>query len=154
MQRSARRYWEVQTEEMHQSGQESSYMMNRVEGISYQQVGHYYGLRTWVEYGLRQSKSELGWSDFRMTDYQQTEKWWELVMSVYLMVSLHSSQLSVQSEIDLLPYSCRTRWNQGIDWKNILNNLRLILQQFSLYNLIKPWLTVFELSELARGSGV
>jgi SRSO17 transposase len=90
-QRSARRYWEVQTEEEHHSGQERSYVMTRVEGISYQQVGNYYGLRTWVEYGLCQSKSELGWSDFRMTDYQQIEKWWELVMSAYLMVSPHSS---------------------------------------------------------------
>lgn len=150
-QRRARRYWEVQTEEEHHSGQGSSYVMTRVEGISYQQVGNYYGLRTWVEYGLRQSKSELGWSDFRMTDYQQIEKWWELVMSAYLMVSLHSSQLSGKSEMDLLPYSFRAGWNQGRGWKNILNNLRLVLQPFSLYNLIKPWLEVFELPELARG---
>lgn len=29
-----------------------------------------------------------------MTDYAQIEKWWELVMSAYLMVSLHSDSLN------------------------------------------------------------
>jgi len=26
-----------------------------------------YGCRNWVEYGLNQSKNELGWADFRLT---------------------------------------------------------------------------------------
>jgi len=29
----------------------------------------------WVEYGLKQSKNELGWADFRMTSYAQIERW-------------------------------------------------------------------------------
>ncbi len=44
-----------------------------------------------VEYGLKQSKNELGWADFRVTNYAQIKKWWEIVMSAYLMVSLHSA---------------------------------------------------------------
>jgi len=52
-----------------------------------------YGLRNWVEYGLKQSKNELGWADFRMTSYAQIERWWEIVMSAYLLVSLHTSLL-------------------------------------------------------------
>jgi len=46
-----------------------------------------------VEYGLKQSKNELGWADFRMTSYAQIERWWEIVMSAYLLVSLHTSLL-------------------------------------------------------------
>jgi SRSO17 transposase len=53
-----------------------------------------YGLRNWVEYGLKQSKNELGWADFRVTEFSRIEKWWEMVMSVYLMVSLQSEQLN------------------------------------------------------------
>lgn len=41
-----------------------------------------------------QSKNELGWADFRVTAYAQIEKWWELVMSAYLLVSLHSQVLN------------------------------------------------------------
>jgi hypothetical protein len=35
----------------------------------------------------------LGWADFQLTDYAQIQKWWEIVMSAYLLVSLHSQNL-------------------------------------------------------------
>lgn len=41
---------------------------------------------------FRQSKSELGWADYRVTDYAAIQRWWELVMAAYLMVSLHNNQ--------------------------------------------------------------
>ena len=50
-------------------------------------VGNTYGLKKEIEYGFKQSKNELGWADFRVTDYAQIEKWWQLVMSAYLMVA-------------------------------------------------------------------
>jgi len=34
-----------------------------------------------VEYGLNKAKNELGWADFRLTKYQDIEKWWEIVCS-------------------------------------------------------------------------
>lgn len=43
--------------------------------ITPRDVGNFYGLRTWVEYGLKQSKNELGWADFRLTHYSQIDKW-------------------------------------------------------------------------------
>ena len=64
--------------------------MTKVPQIKYQEVGNLYGLRNWVESGLKQSKNELGWADFRVTDYSRIERWWEMVMSAYLMVSLQS----------------------------------------------------------------
>ena len=44
-------------------------------------IGNLYGLRTWVEYGFKQCKNELGWADFRVTYYEQIERWWEMVVS-------------------------------------------------------------------------
>ena len=67
--------------------------MTHIEGITYPQVGDLYGLRNWVEYGLKQSKNELGWADFRVTHYEQIERWWEIVMSAYLLVSQHTPPL-------------------------------------------------------------
>jgi hypothetical protein len=29
-----------------------------------------------VEYAFKQGKNELGWSDFRLAEYHQIEKWW------------------------------------------------------------------------------
>lgn len=67
--------------------------------ISYQQVGDLYGLRNWVEYGFEQSKNELGWADFRVTDYVPIEKGWEIVMSPYLMVTLNTLPMRPEDAI-------------------------------------------------------
>jgi len=67
--------------------------MSRYPDITSREVGNFYGLRTWVEYGLKQSKNELGWADYRLTHYPDIERWWEIVCSTYLMVSLHSDQM-------------------------------------------------------------
>ena len=123
--------------------------MTKVPQIKYQEVGNLYGLRNWVEYGLKQSKNELGWADFRVTDYSRIERWWEMVMSAYLMVSLQSEQLSESKEANLdLANPAKEEikkhpwWNQGKGWKNILNNLGLFVQTLCYFNLLKPWLVV------------
>ncbi|NER83586.1 MAG: hypothetical protein F6K42_29350 [Leptolyngbya sp. SIO1D8] len=48
--------------------------MTWVAGIKYRDVGNFYGLRNWMEYGLKHSKNELGWADFWVADYTQIEK--------------------------------------------------------------------------------
>lgn len=80
------RYWEITDDKETLPKNSTWYVMTRVPGISYKDVGNLYGIRNWVEYGLKQSKNELGWADFRVTDFSRIEKWWELVMSAYLMV--------------------------------------------------------------------
>ena len=122
-------------------------------------IQYYYGLRNWIEYGLKHSKNELGWADFRVTDYSQIEKWWEVVMSAYLMVSLHSDVLNSNdlsdedTEMDKIrsTFSKHAGWDSGKGWKNILNNLRLVIQPFIFFNLIKPWLKVFSIPQLSSG---
>ena len=44
------------------------------------QLGKQDGLRGWIEYGFKQVKNELGWADFRVTDYASIERWWQVVV--------------------------------------------------------------------------
>ncbi len=120
-------------------------------GLLYKEVGNLYGLRTWVEYGLKQSKDELGWADFRLTHYAQIQRWWEVVSSAYLMVSLYSDSLLKSSTQSQSKFSAHPWWDIRTGWKNLLNNLRLILQPFIYFNLIKPWLKVFPIPQLTLG---
>lgn len=145
------RYWQITTDKEYIPKNTTWYVMSKFPEITPREVGNFYGLRTWVEYGLKQSKNELGWADFRLTHYPQIEKWWEIVFSAYLLVSLHSEQLlklPLQSESN---FSLHPWWNKGNSWNSILNNLRLILQPFVLFNLIKPWLQVFTVPKLSDG---
>jgi SRSO17 transposase len=158
-QRRQIQYWQVTTDPKTLPKNSTWLIMTKVPGIKYKEVGNLYGLRNWVEYGLKQSKNELGWADFRITNYSQIQKWWEIVMSAYLMVSLHSQVLSntdgqgVNKLTSFVVNKLRKHewWDKGLGWKNILNNLRLIIQPFTFFNLIKPWLRVFPISHLSIG---
>lgn len=157
--RRTTQFWQITTDPATLPANGTWYVMSHIEKVTYKEIGNLYGLRNWVEYGLKQSKNELGWADFRVTDYGQIEKWWELVMSAYLLVSLHTSVLqpaglqkdkSSSSEVNELFISHRY-WDQGEGWKSWLNNLRLILQPFVFLNLMKPWLEVFSVASLVTG---
>ncbi len=145
------RYWQITTDPEKLPKNSSWFLMTKVPGIKYSQVGNLYGLRTWVEYGLKQSKNELGWADFRLTHYPQMEKWWQVVCSAYLMVSLHSKTLNESDTNVPGRFSEHPEWNDNQGWKNILNNLRLIIQPFIFFNLTKPWLKVFPIPQLSLG---
>jgi hypothetical protein len=67
------------------------------------------------------------------------------------MVSLHSDQIRLSSSQSESKLALHPLWDNGNSWKNILNNLRLIIQPFTLFNLIYPWLTVFPIPQLALG---
>lgn len=41
-------------------------------------------------YGYKQNKNKLGWIDYRLTDYRDIERWWELIFSAYLMINLQT----------------------------------------------------------------
>jgi SRSO17 transposase len=151
------RYWQVTDNKETLPENSTWYIMTKVPGIKYKEVGNLYGLRNWVEYGLKQSKNELGWADFRVTDYRRIERWWEMVMSAYLMVSLQSEQLSESKKAtldlanpakeEMKKHPC---WDEGKGWKNILNNLRLFVQPLCYFNLLKPWLIVVFTPQIIR----
>jgi SRSO17 transposase len=157
--RRAVQYWQVTTDPETLPPNSTWFIMTLVPGIKYKEVGNLYGLRNWVEYGLKQSKNELGWADFRVTDYSQIQKWWEIIMSAYLLVSLHSQVLNNQPKLGINkltdPVVAKFRehdwWDKGSGWKNLLNNLRLVIQPLIFFNLLKPWLRVFPVSHLSIG---
>ncbi len=156
--KSDRRYWEVTTNPETRPENSTWYVMTEIPNVNYKDVGNLYGCRNWIEYGLKQSKNELGWADFRLLRYCDIEKWWELIYSAYLLVTLftnpwkNSSQslasLNWQVKEHLVEHP---QWDTGTGWKNFLNNLRLISLPFLCFNLIQPWLKVFPIPQLSFG---
>ncbi|WP_341532180.1 IS701 family transposase (plasmid) [Nostoc sp. UHCC 0302] len=84
------RYWKITKDILKERKNTTWYLMTNLSGEIQQTVGNTYGFRNWIEYGIKQAKNELGWADFRLTDYQQIQRWWETVCCVYLMVSWHA----------------------------------------------------------------
>lgn len=150
-QRRENRYWQITTDTETLPGNSTWYVMSKYPDITPREVGNFYGLRTWIEYGLKQSKNELGWADYRFTDYENIERWWEIVCSAYLMVSLHSESLRFSPPTPQSIFASHPWWDRGKGWKNQINNLRLVIQPFILFNLISPWLTVFPIPQLSSG---
>lgn len=152
-------YWKITTNPETEPKNQTWYVMTNVTGEIEQKLGNLYGFRNWIEYAFKQAKNELGWADFRVTDYAQIEKWWEVVMSAYLMVSCQAQKREATApadekpELDVEPpvFSKHKWWEFEKGWKSTLNNLRLIIQPYIFFNLIKPWLLVFELSSLKFG---
>ncbi|MDZ4878004.1 MAG: IS701 family transposase ISNpu5 [Chroococcidiopsis cubana SAG 39.79] len=149
--RGEKRYWQITTDALALPENSTWYVMSKYPEITPREVGNFYGLRTWVEYGLKQSKNELGWADFYLTRYPDIERWWEIICSTYLMVSLHSEQMLQAPPQRESKFASHPWWDNGNSWKNILNNLRLTAQPFILFNLIYPWLTVFPIPQLSLG---
>lgn len=58
--RGEHRYWQITTDIEQLPGNSTWYVMSKYPDITPREVGNFYGLRTWVEYGLKQSKNELG----------------------------------------------------------------------------------------------
>lgn len=158
-QRRLQRYWQLTTDKETLPKASTWMVMTYVKDISYKQVGDLYGLRNWVEYGFKQCKNELGWADFRVTDYAVIEKWWEVIMSAYLMVALYTPPMrpehTILSELDnstvVSAFTQHCEWATGTGWKCWLNNLRLILLPWVSANLLKPWLSIFPIPELEQG---
>lgn len=119
------------------------------------QIGNLYGLRTWVEYGFKQCKDKLGWADYRVTHYEQIERWWEIVSSAYLMVGLQFDGLNGNGcsnpEPLLKRFQEHSCWKSSKSWTSRLHNLQLIIEPFVCFCLLKSWLVVFEIPSLKRG---
>jgi SRSO17 transposase len=161
-QRGHIRYYHLTTDKETLPPESTWYIMTNLEGSIRTSVGNTYGLRTWIEYGFKQAKNELGWADFRVTDYTSIERWWELVCCAYLLVSLQSSVFQQEDDASgrsHLPtvttppdrFAEHRWWDPGQGWKNILNNLRLILQPYVFHCLLLPWLLLFDIPGLREG---
>lgn len=83
-------------------------------------------------------------------------------MSAYLLVSLHTNALHqplVHSVVQrdtrpqkiALKLALHPAWNQPANWKQALNNLRLVIQPLVILNLLEPWLNIFPIPRLLAG---
>ena len=83
-QRREIQYWEITIDKEKIPDNGTWLVMTKIPGINSKDVGGIYKIRAWEENGFKNSKNELGWADFRVTNYPQIQKWWELVMCAYL----------------------------------------------------------------------
>lgn len=154
-------YWEITTYPATMPGNSTTFVMTNLQGNLKKTLGNLYGLRTWVEYGFRQCKQELGWTDYRFTNFKDIEKWWEIIFCVYTMISLNSPAFLSLNQSDQMPaevkennsinFSDHQQWNYDSGWKNVLNNLRLIVQPLLLFGSLYPWLDILHNNNLWLG---
>ena len=146
--RRAITYWEITTDPETMPENSTSFIMTNLQGNLKKTLGNLYGMRTWVEYGFRQCKQELGWTDYRFTNFKDIERWWEIIFCVYTMISLNSPAFlalhqshQIQTErqkSNWVNFSNHQQWNHKSGWKNVLNNLRLVVQPLLLFWLVSP----------------
>lgn len=144
-------YWQITTDKETVPDDSTWFIMTRIPHLKYKDVGGIYKVRAYEEQGFRNSKNELGWSDFRLTNYADIQKWWELVMCAYLMICLHHEPFNPSVAPIPDSYQEHSLWDSRKEWKNLLNNLQLILQPFICFNLILRWLKVFQIPQLSLG---
>lgn len=156
-------YWRITNDPETLPKNQTWYVKTNLKSDMADQLGNLYGFRNWVEYAFKQGKNELGWADFRLTNYHQIERWWELVMSAYFLVSLqaqarnesdsesHNEKISPPTSREPIDFSKHQWWDFTLGWKSTLNNLRLIIQPYIFWNLIKPWSIVFLNPKLQLG---
>ena len=145
------RYWQLTTDPQTLPENSTVHVMSHAPVVKLDEIGDAYGERTWVEYGLKQSKDCLGWADFRVTDYAQIERWWEIVMSAFTMVSLFADAFHQACPLSHQVFTRHPWWDNQRGWKNLLNNLRLIVEPWITCNRIKRWLEIFEIPALRQG---
>jgi hypothetical protein len=159
------KYFEITKDDTNPESADTWFIMTNFPGKIQQTLGKLYSLRKEIEYSFKQVKNQLGWADFRLTDYNSIERWWEIVFSAYLLVSLQalqfkSSHINSATNTNLTEerdstssreeFSQHLGWEQGTNCQSALNNLRLIVQPYIFWCLIEPWLKVFQIPGLRQ----
>jgi SRSO17 transposase len=155
------RYYQITTDPQTLPPETTWDLMTNLPGKIEDTVGNTVGgLRTWIEYGFKHAKDDLGWADYRVTDYASIERWWELVMSAYTLVSLQRPDVAALGHVAAPPpttaplaeppppaaaLAAHPAWDSGTGWKHHLNNLRLLLQPYVCACLLLPWLALVPL---------
>jgi SRSO17 transposase len=156
------RYYQITTDPQTLPPETTWDLMTNQPGKIEDTVGNTFGLRTWIEYGFKHAKDDLGWADYRVTDYAAIERWWELVMSAYTLVSLQTADVAALAHLApppdasstapppslpgaLGPLETHPAWDTRTGWKHHLNNLRLLLQPYVCSCLLLPWLALVPL---------
>jgi hypothetical protein len=92
-----------------------------------------------------------------VTDAASLERWWDLGMSAYTLVSLQSADFAALGHLTppaaiaaaepaaaepspAALLEAHPAWDTGTGWKHQLNNLRLLLPPYVCTCLLLPWL--------------
>ena len=82
------RYVVLTSDPKTQPANETSFVRTQLPGEDgLEKLADAYGQRTWIESSFRNQKTELGWHDWRVTKWEHIERWYELVLSSYTLVS-------------------------------------------------------------------
>src|SRR5258707_1110546 len=159
--RKAVRYSQITTDPATLPPETTWDLMTNQPGKIEQTVGNTFGWRTWSAYGFQHAHDDLGWADYRVTDAAAIERWWELVMSAYTLVSLPSLARAAHDQPATArpasapaasappsPLVTHPAWEAGTGWQHQLNNLRLLLQPYVCACLRLPWLPLVPLPHL------
>lgn len=155
-------YWQITTEQKLLPENGTSFVMTNLQGTRTslkKKIGNLYGQRTWVEYGFRQCKQELGWTDYRLTKAEDILKWWEIINSVYWMISMRTKPLKVLRQIkeknsvqkQETKQINHENWRECNSWKNTLINYRIMIQPMIIFCTILPWLKIIKNERLWYG---
>jgi hypothetical protein len=154
------RYYQITTDPATLPPETTGDLMTNQPGKIEATLGNTFGLRTGVEYGFKHSQDDLGWADYRVTDYASIERWWELVMSADTLVRLPTPDFAALGHVapvpapaqpvtaeppPAAPLEAHPAWDPGSRWKHQLNNLRLLLQPYVCSCLLLPWLALVPL---------
>lgn len=108
-----RQYWQITTNKETILDDSTWLVMTKIPNLKYKDVGDIYKARSYEEQGFRNSKNELGWADFGLINYSDIQKWWELVMSAYLMVYLHHKTFNPSVAPIRDTYQQHALWDSG-----------------------------------------
>lgn len=155
-------YWQITTDKEMLPENGTSFVMTNLQDSRTnlkKTIGNLYGQRTWVEYGFRQCKQELGWTDYRLTKAEDILKWWEIINSAYWMISKNTKILkdlqkskeksSVQKKEER--QINHENWRECNSWKNTLINYRIMIQPMIIFCTILPWLKIIKNETLWSG---
>lgn len=70
-----------------------------------------------------------------MTHYEQIEKWWEMVMSAFLMVGLFAEAFNDSCPLAHQQFVRHPWWNNQNGWKSLLNKRAFNYPTISLFQL-------------------
>ena len=155
-------YWQITTDKELLPENGTSFVMTNLQGSRTslkKTIGNLYGQRTWVEYGFRQCKQELGWTDYRLTKAEDILKWWEIINSAYWMISMSTKPLTDLGKIREKSSEQKEEnrqinhedWRECNSWKNTLINYRIMIQPMIIFGAILPWLKIIKSEMLWSG---
>ena len=148
------RYFVLTSDAETQPAERTSFVMtNLAEAELPAGLADAYGRRTYVEEGFRHMKTELGWHDWRMTAWAHIERWYEVVLSAFALVSLEALRRAdvpgvvaaprPQAEVGGVQGAGESRppfWRGSARVKHTLEDMRGFVQAVGAAVLLGVWL--------------